>query len=74
MKTLKELKSLHNNDPGTELKSLFDNCPGSNKNNYVLQFVPYLVETNYFFKVTFSFLVVGQTKKAHGRLFNKLKK
>ena len=47
-----------------ELNVFFDNCPGQNKNNHVLQLVPYLVEMEAFQTVNFTFLIAGHTKNA----------
>ena len=60
-------------EAGKEINVVFDNCPGHNKNNTVLQLVPYLVEMNYFRSVNFIFLVAGHTKNACDRWFNRLK-
>jgi hypothetical protein len=61
--------------PGGHLVAAFDNCPGQNKNNHVLKtFCAWLVEKNYFLKVTVLFLVKGHTKNPVDHLFNSLKR
>ena len=74
MKTMKTMGILREDMVGGELTIVFDNCSGQNKNNTVLNMVPYLVEMKYFLKVQFVFLVVGHTKNACDHLFNALKK
>ena len=70
MKTLRML-SLLQLTAGKELNVVFDNCGGqTNKNNFVLLLVRYLVEMGYFQHVNFIFLVVGHTKNAADQLFN----
>ena len=73
MKTLGLENVLREGDPGGELNIVFDNCSGQNKNNTILDLVPYFLERGYFKKVNFIFLVVGHTKNAADRLFNTLK-
>eukprot|EP00978_Attheya_sp_CCMP212_P030305 scaffold110946_cov61-Attheya_sp.AAC.1 len=74
MKTLYHLGWMQDGNPGYELNIAFDNCPGQNKNNCVLRLVPYLIEMGWFLNVNFMFLVVGHTKNAAERMFNRMKK
>ena len=61
--------------PGGHLIAAFDNCPGQNKNNHVLKTLcAWLVEKEYFLKVTVVFLVKGHTKNPVDHLFNSLKR
>jgi hypothetical protein len=61
--------------PGGHLVAAFDNCPGQNKNNHVLKTLcAWLVEKEYFLKVTVVFLVKGHTKNPVDHLFNSLKR
>jgi hypothetical protein len=61
--------------PGGHFVAAFDNCPGQNKNNHVLKTLcAWLVEQNYFLKVTVIFLVKGHTKNPVDHLFNSLKR
>ena len=59
---------------GKELTIVMDNCSGQNKNRMVLRLANYLVEAEYFEKVSFVFLIVGHTKNACDRWFNQLKR
>ena len=51
-----------------------DNCTGQNKNQTVIHFLLWLMESGYFKKVCLSFLVRGHTKNACDRSFNLMKK
>ena len=65
---------MQENKTGKELTIIMDNCAGQNKNRMVLRLANYLVEANYFEKVSFVFYIVGHTKNACDRWFNTLKK
>ena len=62
------------NATGKELTIIMDNCAGQNKNRMVLRLATYLVEAEYFAKVSFIFYIVGHTKNACDRWFNTLKR
>jgi hypothetical protein len=60
MKTLKKISVLKHDRNGhpiiaKELNLVMDNCGGQNKNNCVILLAPYLVEMDYFDRVTCSF-------------------
>ena len=71
---LKRLNIMKENEQGKELTIIMDNCAGQNKNRMVLRLATYLVEAEYFDKVSFVFYIVGHTKNACDRWFNMLKK
>ena len=70
MKHLRDSYGLSSQHPMKELNIVMDNCAGQNKNKMVLRLAAYLVESNYFKKVSFIFYVVGHTKNPADRLFN----
>ena len=70
----KRLNIMRENETGKELTVIMDNCAGQNKNRMVLRLATYLVEAEYFEKVSFVFYIVGHTKNACDRWFNMLKK
>ena len=70
----KRLNIMRENETGKELTVIMDNCAGQNKNRIVLRLATYLVEAEYFEKVSFVFYIVGHTKNACDRWFNMLKK
>jgi hypothetical protein len=70
----KRLNIMRENQTGKELTVIMDNCAGQNKNRMVLRLATYLVEAEYFEKVSFVFYIVGHTKNACDRWFNMLKK
>ena len=74
VKEFKRLSIMQENKTGKELTIIMDNCAGQNKNRMVLRLANYLVEANYFEKVSFVFYIVGHTKNACDRWFNTLKK
>ena len=74
MKEFQEKGLLRKDKRGKELTILMDNCAGQNKNNMVLRLALYLVEAEFFEKVSFAFYIVGHTKNACDRWFNTLKK
>ena len=74
VKELKRLNIMQDNQTGKELTFVMDNCAGQNKNRMVLRLATYLVEAEYFEKVSFVFYIVGHTKNACDRWFNMLKK
>ena len=53
VKTLREMNTLRDGDPGGELNIIFDNCTGQNKNNTVLKLAMWLKEMDYFTQVNF---------------------
>ena len=69
----KRLNIMVDDKQGKELTIIMDNCAGQNKNRMVLRLALYLVEAEYFAKVTFVFYIVGHTKNACDRWFNMLK-
>ena len=71
---LKRLNIMLDNATGKELTIIMDNCAGQNKNRMVLRLATYLVEAEYFAKVSFIFYIVGHTKNACDRWFNTLKR
>ena len=56
-----------------ELFICADNCAGQNKNEIVLKYLTWLVESKFFKKVQLSFLIKGHTKNNCDRMFNLLK-
>lgn len=44
-----------------------DNCPGQGKNNFILQYLLYLVMTKRFQEIELSFMLAGHTKFAPGK-------
>ena len=70
----KRLNIMREHETGKELTIVMDNCSGQNKNRMVLRLANYLVEAEYFEKVSFVFLIVGHTKNACDRWFNQLKR
>ena len=62
------------NTCGGALYVIADNCTGQNKNQTVIRFLLWLVESGYFKKACLSFLVRGHTKNACDRSFNLMKK
>ena len=70
----KRLDILKENQTAKELTIIMDNCAGQNKNRMVLRLATYLVEAEYFEKVSFVFYIVGHTKNACDRWFNTLKR
>jgi hypothetical protein len=74
VKEFKRLSIMQEKKTGKELTIIMENCAGQNKNRMVLQLANYLVEANYFEKVSFVFYIVGHTKNGCDRWFNTLKK
>ena len=74
VKEMRRLKIMVEGETGKELTFIMDNCSGQNKNRMVLRLATYLVEANYFEKVSFVFYIVGHTKNACDRWFNTLKR
>jgi hypothetical protein len=59
--------------PGKKLTIAMDKCGGQNKNNFVLQLAPYLVEMGYCLTVECVFYIRGHTDNACDRMFNQMK-
>ena len=63
----------HNYQTKDELNIITDNCGGQNKNGLILKAAAYLMEKNWFRRVTLIFLIRGHTKNSADRMFNLLK-
>ena len=57
----------------SSLTIIADNCGDQNKNKHVVRFLMWMVEMEYFAKITLFFLIKGHTKNVCDRMFNLLK-